>query len=77
MTGKIQLQNMIVDLVRVLIEASEGINVIVPTIRYRCIDQARRALTKCAGDLWPIAAIDHGAVFHRGVRHDEGIVGRD
>src|SRR4051794_37360578 len=74
-TDHVKLQHMVVDLVRVLIESTECVNLIIPAICHRGIDQAGRPLTQSSGDLWTIP-IHAESSLDRRIRHQKGIIRR-
>lgn len=70
----VQPQNMIVDLICILIEATKRIDLIVPAVCDGSIDQACRSLSQCPGHLWSV--IVHAiAILDRRVGHQERIIG--
>jgi len=76
-TDHVQLQHMIVDLIRVLVETAEGVNLVVSAVGDRGVDQTSRPLTQCSGDLWSISISTESATFDRGIRHEECVVRGD
>lgn len=74
MRDEVELQDMVVYFIGVLIKATEGIYLVVSAIGDRGIDQASGPLAESTGDLRAIS-VHHGAILHRGIRHNEGIVG--
>lgn len=73
MTDQIQLEDMVVDLVSVLIEASESVDMIVATICDRGVDKASWSLTQGPCYPWTIA-IEGTSTLDRRVGHDVGVV---
>lgn len=63
MTGKIQAQNMIVNFVRVLVEASESVNGVVAAVGNRGIHQASRSLAQGPDHLGAVVSIDDRPVL--------------
>lgn len=74
-TDKVQLQDMVVHLVGILVEAAKGIDLVVAAVRDGGVDQARRLLSQRARDLRSVT-IHCNAVLQRRVRHDVGVAGR-
>jgi hypothetical protein len=66
---------MIVNLIRVLIKAAKGIDLIVSTVCYRCVHQTCRPLTLCPSHLRAVA-IGTRPTFGRRVGHDICIIRR-
>ena len=50
MRHKIEAPDLVVHLIRVLIEPSKGVNLVVAAVRDACIDEARRPLAQCPRD---------------------------
>lgn len=75
MADEVEPQHMIVNLVGILIEAAKGVDLVVPAIRHRCVDQTGGSLAQGAGNLGPVA-IHHGAALHGRVGHNVGVVRR-
>lgn len=74
MADKIQAQHMVVDLVGVLVEAAKGVDLVVPAVCHRSIDETSRSLTESARYFRAVAV--HGStVLERRVGHDVGVVG--
>ena len=71
---QVQLQDMVVYLIGILVEATEGIDLVVSAIGDGGIDQTSGSLAESSGDLGPIA-IHHRSVLHWRIGHDEGIIG--
>ena len=73
MAHEVQPQDVVVHLIRVLVESAKGIDLVVAAVRNRSVHEAGRALTERTGDLGSVAV--HGSpVLHRRVGHDVGIV---
>lgn len=70
---QVEPQDMVVDFVGILVETTKCVDLIVPTVRDGGVDQARRPLTKSAGNLGPVSV--HNSSLHGRARHDVGVVG--
>lgn len=74
MADDIKPKNVVVDFVRVLVEAAEGVDLVIPTVCHRGIDKARRTLAQSAGHFGPVSV--RRGLLHRRAGHDVGIVSR-
>lgn len=73
--GKVESQDVVVDLVGVLIESAKGVNLIVAAVCDRRIDKARRAITQSTSHSRPVAIRDAQLLQGR-IRHDVSVVRR-
>lgn len=73
MADHVQLQDMIVDLVRVLVKSAKSIDLIVAAVCDRGVYQTGRSLAQSSGNLWSVT-IHAQSAFDRGVWHEKGVV---
>ena len=74
MADHVQLQDMIVDFIRVLVKSAKSIDLIVAAIRDRGVYQTGRSLAQSSGNLWSVT-IHAQSALDGGIWHKKGIVG--
>lgn len=72
MLNQVETEDMVIDLVRILVETAKSIDLVVATIGDGGIDQACGTLAESAGDFGPVSV--HPSPLHGRAGHDVGVV---
>lgn len=75
MTDHIKPQHVVVNLICVLVETTESVDLVVPTICNGGVNQTGWSLAESSGDGRSIAIRMH-PTLHGRIRHKEGVIGR-